>query len=68
LLFPAILLARFGQRLGLFRPEGRDDVIGQFDFKGFSNASLRAVLEVEATLLERLDFPVGVGLMCVARK
>ena len=68
ILFPAVLVARMAQRVGLLRPQRPDDVVGQFDFDGLLNQALRQVLEVEAALLRYMDFPFGVGLMCIARK
>jgi SAM-dependent methyltransferase len=63
-LFPPILAARVIMRL---RPS--KTLISENEIGGpLTNAVLGAVFGAEAPLLQRVDFPVGVSLACLARR
>jgi SAM-dependent methyltransferase len=64
LLFPPILAARLLMRLRPPRHLKSENEVGG----PISNALLGAVFGAEAALLDRIDFPVGVSLACLARR
>lgn len=66
-LFPLVLSTRMLQRLvGLATPEeaGREIAVPAAPV----NATLTALLSIEARLLARFDMPLGSSLLCLARK
>jgi SAM-dependent methyltransferase len=68
LLFPVALAARLAKRgLGAVR-RPRAPRAEIYDLPGWANRGLTALLGVERVLLRRVDLPVGVSLLCLARK
>jgi SAM-dependent methyltransferase len=63
-LFPPILAARLAMKLWRPRDLASESAIGG----PVANALLAGVFAAEAPLLDRVDFPVGVSLACVARR
>jgi SAM-dependent methyltransferase len=64
LLFAPVLAARLAMRL--YRPPG---LASESQLGGpMTNALLGGIFALEAPLLERMDFPLGVSLACVARR
>jgi ubiquinone/menaquinone biosynthesis C-methylase UbiE len=66
-LFPAIFLARLFRKVF---PAANEEAKSDFTVfnRGFINTALEKILSVESHLLSHVSFPVGVSLVCVARK
>jgi SAM-dependent methyltransferase len=68
LLFPLVLAVRVGKRsLGWLRPRPAPEA-EIYELPGWLNALLRTLLDIERVVLRWIDLPVGVSLICIARK
>jgi SAM-dependent methyltransferase len=68
LLFPAVLAVRLAKRGWRRLRPPHPPAAEIYDLPAWANGALTALLGLERTTLRRVDLPVGVSLLCLARK